>query len=254
MNQNSNNETLKGKVAVVTGGSRGIGRAICERLAAAGAKVIVNYSRSSGAADEVVAVIKDRGGESEAVQFDVGNAEQVEAAFKDIISSHGAVHILVNNAGITSDSLLVRAKTEDWQRTLDVNLSGCFYCARAVAKAMMKAREGRIVNVSSVIGQTGNAGQAAYSASKAGIFGLTKSLAKELASRGVTVNAVAPGYIATEMTEGLTEDLKQGILDQIPANRIGDAVDVAEVVAFLCEPRSAYVTGQVVGVNGGMYM
>ncbi|MCB0346666.1 MAG: SDR family NAD(P)-dependent oxidoreductase, partial [Bdellovibrionales bacterium] len=168
MNFSAKTDSLNGKLAVVTGGSRGIGRAICERLANAGAKTIVNYSRSSAAADEVVAAIRDRGGEAEAVQFDVGNAEQVEAAFKDIIAKHGAVHILVNNAGITSDSLLVRAKTEDWQRTIDVNLSGCFYCARAVAKTMMKAREGRIVNVSSVIGQIGNAGQAAYSASKAG--------------------------------------------------------------------------------------
>ncbi|MCB0359263.1 MAG: 3-oxoacyl-[acyl-carrier-protein] reductase [Bdellovibrionales bacterium] len=241
-------------VALVTGGSRGIGRAVCERLADAGATIVVNYARNSAAADEVVQTILDRGGRAEAVQFDVGNAESVDAAIKKVLESHQRIDVLVNNAGIVADALLVRTKEEDWQRVIDVNLSGAFYCSKAVAKSMMKARQGRIVNISSVIGQMGNAGQAAYSASKAGLIGLTKSLARELASRGVTANAIAPGYIETEMTDVLDEGVKQSILEQIPAKRLGSAVDIAETVLFLSSPGAAYITGQVIAVNGGMYM
>jgi len=245
---------FENQIALVTGGSRGIGRAICERLAQHGATVIVNYAQSAAKAEEVVAGIMRQGGKAVAMGFDVASAEATEKAIKEILERHGKIDILVNNAGIAVDALVVRTKTEDWQRTIDVNLSGCFYCARAVAKPMMKARRGRIVNISSVIGLMGNAGQIAYATSKAGIFGLTKSLAKELGSRGVTVNAVAPGYIDTDMTNTLTEELKNSILENVPLSRMGTGEDIAGAVQFLCGEDASYITGSVISVNGGMYM
>ncbi len=250
----SENKKLSGQVAVVTGGSRGIGRAICKKLANCGAMVVVNYARSANLAEALVSEIKQSGGEAEAIGFDVGNAEEVAEALKGILAKHGKIDILINNAGIAKDSLLVRTSTEDWQQTLDINLSGAFYTARAVAKAMMKARTGRIINVSSVIGETGNAGQAAYAASKAGLIGFTKSLAKELASRSITVNAVTPGYIQTDMTDSLSVEQREGIQGQIPLGRLGEADDIAEAIAFLASPDASYITGQVLGINGGMYM
>ena len=250
----SEQKTLEGQIAVVTGGSRGIGKSISLALADSGAHVVVNYARGADAANEVVKEIAAKGGTAEAAGFDVGNAESVDAAIKKVLADHGKIDIVVNNAGITSDSLLVRSKVEDWQRTIDVNLSGCFYLARAVGKAMMKARYGRIINISSVIGQTGNAGQAAYSASKAGVFGLTKSLARELAARGVTVNAIAPGYIETDMTDVLDEKVKEEIIKSVPLGRIGTSEDIAKCVEFLSDPKTSYITGQILAVNGGMYM
>lgn len=248
------NKSLEGQVAVVTGGSRGIGAAVCARLGELGAMVIVNYSASAAGAEKVVSTITTAGGKAEALQFDVSNSEAVDKAFAQILDRHGRVDVLVNNAGVAIDGLLVRTKDQDWTRTIDINLSGAFYCARAVAKPMMKARRGRIINLSSVIGLMGNAGQAAYSASKAGIFGLTKSLAKELASRNVTVNAIAPGYIDTDMTASLTDDLKKSVMDSIPLNRIGTPDDIAGVVAFLSSKDAEYITGTVINVTGGMYM
>lgn len=247
-------QTLQGRIAVVTGGGRGIGRAVCEALAARGAHVVINYSRSKSAAEEVQKVIEAQDGKAELCQFDVSDSAAVDSAMKGLLSAHGKIDILVNNAGIAVDSLLVRTKDEDWNNTIAVNLSGSFYCSRAVAKGMMKARYGRIINISSVIGEIGNAGQAAYSASKAGIIGLTKSLAKELASRGVTVNAVTPGYIVTDMTGQLDEATTELIKNQIPLSRLGEPGDIAESVAFLASEGAGYITGQVLGVNGGMRM
>lgn len=247
-------QVLSGYVAVVTGGSRGIGRAICKKLGYLGATVVVNYAKSAAQAEEVVSDIVKAGGKASALCFDVGNGEAVEAAFKQIISEQGKVDILVNNAGIASDSLILRMKNDDWQRTLDVNLSSCFYCAKAAAKAMLKSQNGRVVNISSVIGEMGNAGQVAYAASKAGILGFTKSLARELGSRSITVNAIAPGYIKTEMTAVLDDSQREELLRAVPLRKLGTPEDVAELVAFLCSPSAAYITGQVIGINGGMYM
>ncbi|MCC6954872.1 MAG: 3-oxoacyl-[acyl-carrier-protein] reductase [Deltaproteobacteria bacterium] len=246
--------TLTDRVALVTGGGRGIGRAICQNLAASGATVLVNYSRSEDDARSVVAEIVSNGGRAEFVKFDVGTPEDVERGVNEAVEKVGKIDILVNNAGIAVDGLLVRTKNVDWDRTIDVNLSGPFYCCRAVAKSMMKQRYGRIINISSIIGQMGNGGQAAYSASKAGLIGLTKSVARELASRNITVNAVTPGYIVTDMTTSITEDLREQMLRNIPLARLGSAEEVASVVAFLASDASAYVTGQVIAVNGGMYM
>lgn len=245
---------MTGKVALVTGGSRGIGSEVCKRLAADGATVIVNYSKSAQNAEELVAEIKQNGGDAVAIGFDVADEEAVSTAIAGLLSDYGKIDVLVNNAGITSDALFVRTKSTDWHRTLDINLSGCFYCARAVAKSMMKARAGRIINISSVIAEMGNAGQVAYAASKAGVLGMTKSLARELGSRGITVNAVTPGYIQTDMTAELSDAQRDGIMSQIALGRLGEAEDVAQLVSFLASDNAAYITGQVIGVNGGMYM
>lgn len=247
-------EDLKGKVALVTGGSRGIGRAVCCELAARGAFVYINYTSRTDAAEETLGACRQRGSDGAVLGFNVGESGAVDAAFDQIKEQSGRLDILVNNAGITSDGLLLRMKDEDWARVLNVNLSGSFYCARAAAKLMMKARSGRIINVSSVVGQMGNAGQASYVSSKAGLIGLTKTLARELASRGITVNAVAPGFIATEMTEKLTDEMKQEHLRAIPLARYGAPEEIASVVAFLASDGAAYITGQIVAVNGGMYM
>ena len=245
---------LQDQVAIVTGGGRGIGRAVSLKLAELGATIVVNYSRSAAAAEEVVAEIIAQGGKARAICFDVSDEAAVDAGIKETLAEYSRIDILVNNAGIAVDSLLVRTKAEEWQRTIGINLSGSFFCAKAVAKSMMRARTGRIINVSSIIGETGNGGQAAYSASKSGVLGLTKSLAKELGSRGITVNAVTPGYILTDMTSEMPEEQTQKILEQVPLGRLGQAEDVANLIAFLAQPSASYITGQIIGVNGGMYM
>ncbi len=245
---------LEGKVALVTGGSRGIGRAVSVRLAAAGAFVAVNYARNEEAARETLRLIGEAGGEGEALRFDVADPGAASGAIADLIRRKGRIDILVNNAGESRDGLLVRMKEQDWDRVIDTNLKGAFHCCRAVAYAMMKQRGGRIINVSSVVALAGNAGQSNYSASKAGLIGLTKSLARELAPRGICVNAVAPGLIDTDMTSALTEEQREKVLGEIPLSRLGTPDDVAGVVLFLASDEAGYITGQVIGVNGGLYM
>jgi len=243
---------LAGQVAIVTGASRGIGRSIAIALAKEGAKVTVNYASSASAAEALVQEIKDFGGESIAQVGDVSQPEQVETLFKATIDRWGRVDILVNNAGITKDTLLLRMKTEDWQSVINLNLTGVFLCTRAAAKIMLKQKSGRIINIASVAGQMGNPGQANYSASKAGVIGLTKTVAKELGSRSITVNAVSPGFIATDMTANLNAE---PILAHIPLGRYGTAEEVAGMVRFLAaDPAAAYITGQVFNVDGGMVM
>ncbi|MCC7073375.1 MAG: 3-oxoacyl-[acyl-carrier-protein] reductase [Deltaproteobacteria bacterium] len=246
---------LKDKIALVTGASRGIGRAIAVELAREGAKVIVNYAGNEAAAAETARLIKEAGGpEPILLKFDVASQEQVDAAFDEVKTKHGGLHILVNNAGISKDGLLLRFKQDDWLQTLGTNLTGSFHCARAGAKLMTKQRWGRIINISSVVGESGNAGQVAYAAAKAGLLGLTKTLAQELASRSITVNAVTPGFIATDMTSALTDEQKAKIREQIPLGDVGKPEDVAHAVVFLATDRARYITGHVLAVNGGMYM
>lgn len=246
--------SLSGKIAVVTGGSRGIGRAICLRLAALGATVMVNYVSNPAAAEETAQSIRAAGGKAEPVQFNVAVAAEIEAAFKNILDAHGRVDILVNNAGITRDGLLMKMKEEQWDEVLNTNLKGVFLCTKAVSRAMMKQRWGRIINITSVIGFAGNAGQANYAAAKAGIVGFTKSVAKELASRGITVNGVAPGYIVTDMTRDLSEEVTDTIKAEIPLGVLGEPDDIAGAVAYLASDDARYVTGQFIHVNGGMFM
>ena len=243
----------KGKVAIVTGASRGIGRSIALSLAAEGAMIVAVDMVPEGV-EALAAEIKAMAGEAIAVQGNVTVAADAERMIEAAVAAFGRVDILVNNAGITRDALLLRMKDEDWDAVLSVNLKGAFLCSRAAAKVMSKQRYGRIINIASIVGQMGNAGQANYCASKAGLMGLTKSNARELAKRNVTVNAVAPGFIATDMTEALPEKVKQELAAQIPMERLGSADDIANAVLFLAAERSAYVTGQVLGVNGGMYM
>jgi 3-oxoacyl-[acyl-carrier protein] reductase len=243
------------RVVVVTGGSRGIGRTIGLRMADAGTRVYFNYSGSdSRDAEETVKLIEDAGGSAWGARVNVASQQDVQDFFKKIVEECGRVDVLVNNAGITIDGLLVRMKEEDWDRVLAINLKGAFLCIQTVAKTMMKQRAGRIINMASVVGMMGNPGQANYVASKAGLIGLTKTAARELAPRGITVNAVAPGFIDTPMTAGLPEKVKETILAQIPLKRFGQPQDVAEVVAFLASEKASYITGQVIHVNGGMYM
>ena len=243
---------LKNQVAIVTGASRGIGRAIALQLAFEGAKVVVNYASSSTAADQVVAEITAAGGEAVAIQGDVSQENQVDTLIKTTLEKFQRVDILVNNAGITRDTLLLRMKLEEWQAVIDINLTGVFLCTKAVSKIMLKQRSGRIINIASVAGQMGNPGQANYSAAKAGVIGFTKTVAKELSSRGITVNAVAPGFIVTDMTS----DIKaEGILQYIPLGRFGQPEEIAGMVRFLAsDPAAAYITGQVFNVDGGMVM
>lgn len=246
--------SLAGKVAVVTGGSRGIGRAVCLRLAEMGARVAVNYVSQPGAAEETVKAIQDLGGAALPVKFDVADSGAVQEGFKKIIEECGRVDVLVSNAGITRDGLLATMKEEAWDQVLNTNLKGAFNCIKAACRPMMKKRWGRIILISSVIGFAGNAGQANYAAAKAGLAGLMKSTARELASRGITVNGVAPGYIDTDMTHDLPDQVKEGILREIPLGVLGEAHDVAAAVGYLASEGARYVTGQTIHVNGGMFM
>jgi len=245
---------LSGKVALVTGSARGIGKTIVERFAAEGAVVVLSDVTNEAAAAETLAAIVGAGGKGMVEMFDVGDAAQVDAAVQRILAEQGRIDILVNNAGITRDNLLMRLSEEDFDAVLRTNLKGTFLLTKAVSRPMMKQRSGRIVNLSSVVGQMGNAGQSNYSAAKAGIIGFTKSMARELASRGVTVNAIAPGFIMTAMTAALPENVRQGFLDQIPMGKFGTPEDVAELAVYLASDGASYVTGQVIGINGGLYM
>lgn len=239
--------------ALVTGGSRGIGRAVAQTLAAAGLQVFLTYVSKPEEADQTVRAITERGGRARAFRMDVGDAEAVSAFFRDEVRDKVELAVLVNNAGITRDGLILRMKDEDFDRVLGVNLRGSFLCLREAAKIMSKQRHGRIINISSVVGQMGNAGQINYSAAKAGLIGMTKSAARELASRSVTVNAVAPGFIETDMTAALSDEARDAYAKAIPLGRLGSAQDVADAVAFLASDKASYITGQILAVNGGLY-
>lgn len=245
---------LQGRVAIVTGGSRGIGRAIVLKLAQAGAKVVINYQGNEAAAQETLDSLKELGGEGSIYRADVSSSAEVEEMMKTVLTNYGQLDILINNAGITRDNLLMRLKDEDWQQVINTNLTGVFNCCRAACRPMIKKRSGRIVNISSVVGLEGNAGQVNYAAAKAGIIGLSKSLAKELASRAIMVNAVAPGFIQTEMTEQITEAAKKQLAESIPLGHLGNPDDVANMVLFLVSDAAQYITGQVIAVDGGMTM
>lgn len=242
------------KVAVVTGASRGIGRAIAVELGKTGSIVVINYNGSKDKAEEVKSEIEAFGGEACTFQCDVSDFAAGDAFFKEIIKKYGRIDVLVNNAGITRDGLLMGMSEEDFSKVIDVNLKGCFYGIRHVARQMIRQRSGRIINLASVVGVRGNAGQANYAASKAGVIGLTKSAAKELASRGITVNAIAPGFIHTDMTDALSEKIKSSIREEIPMKEFGNPEDVAKAVSFLASEGAGYITGQVLCVDGGMAM
>lgn len=241
-------------LALVTGGSRGIGASVASRLAEQGYHVIINYASHEAKAAEVRDRILTQGGSATLCQFDVSQSEQVDEKFDWIQNTFGPLSVLVNNAGISADSLLIRMKNEDLERTLAIDLKGAIYCTRAAVKQMMRERKGSIIQVSSVIGETGNPGQSAYSAAKAGLIGFSKSVAKELGSRNIRVNVVSPGFIATDMTGALTDTQKEAILRTVPLGFFGDPDDVASLVVYLASSASRYITGQVIGVNGGMYM
>jgi len=242
------------KTALVTGASRGIGRAVALRLAQAGYQVFVTYVSKPELAEAVLEVIASRGGMAAAFRLDVGDEKAVAGFFQEQVKDKVRLEVLVNNAGMTKDNLIIRMKPADWDSVLRVNLTGSFVCLQEAAKVMVRQRYGRIINISSVVGQMGNAGQANYAASKAGLIGLTKSAAQELASRGITVNAVAPGFIETDMTSGLSEEVQNVYMERIPMRRFGQAEEIADTVAFLASEGAGYITGQVIGVTGGMYM
>lgn len=246
--------TLVGKVALVTGGSRGIGRAIALKLAENGADVAINYAGNTAAAEEVKAAIEQMGRKALLIQCSVADTDSVQAMVNQVVKELGRLDILVNNAGITRDGLLMRMKEADWDDVMNTNLKGVYNCSKAVMRTMMKQKSGRIVNMASVVGEMGNAGQANYAAAKAGVIGFTKSLAKEVASRGITVNAIAPGFIATDMTRVLSDDQKAEMARTIPLGRAGQPEDVANAVLFLASEGAAYITGQVLNVDGGMVM
>lgn len=245
---------LDGKTAIVTGASRGIGAEIAKHLAKEGARVVVNYSGSQSKAEDVVKEIEAAGGEAYAVQASVGDAESVTAMIATTLERFGTIDILVNNAGITRDNLLMRMKESEWDDVINTNLKGVFLCTKAVTRQMMKQRAGRIINIASIVGVSGNAGQANYVAAKAGVIGLTKTTAKELASRNINVNAIAPGFITTEMTDELPEEVKTQMLSQIPLAKLGNPSDVAKAVLFFASDDSNYITGQTLHVDGGMVM
>jgi 3-oxoacyl-[acyl-carrier protein] reductase len=245
---------LAGQVALVTGGSRGIGRAIACRLAQAGASVVITYAQQAAQAEETLERIRREGGTASAEQFDVGDPEATRAAMDRIVDREKRLDILVNNAGVAVDGLVVRLREEDWERALRVNLTGVFHCTRAALRTMMRARYGRIVNLTSVVAAMGNTGQAAYAAAKAGVIGFTRSMAREVSSRGITVNAVAPGFIETDMTGGLDEAQRGFYASVIPAGRMGRPEEIASAIEYLASPDAAYVTGHVLHVNGGLYM
>lgn len=242
------------KTALITGGSRGIGREIALRLAKEGYQIFLTYVSKPELAQEVVKLIESQGGKARSFLLDTGKWEDVVSFFQEEINKKVNLEVLVNNAGITRDGLILRLKKEQWEQVLQVNLTGAFVCLQQAAKIMVKQRYGRIINITSVVGQSGNAGQSNYAASKAGLIGLTKSAALELASRNITVNAVAPGFIETDMTKELPQEIKELYLQKIPLSRFGSSQDIAEVVAFLASPKAGYITGQVIGVNGGMYL
>lgn len=246
--------TGKKGLALVTGASRGLGASIAEKLAAEGYIVALNFASNEAKANELKSKIEGAGGKAELAKFDVSKPAEVDAAVESLTAKHGPVAVLVANAGITVDSLLMRLKDEDLDRTLDIDLKGAIYCVRAVSRGMMKARAGSVILISSVVGEMGNAGQSAYAAAKAGLIGFGKSVAKELASRGIRCNVIAPGYIQTDMTGALTEQQKEAILRSIPLGSFGAPQDIAETVSFLASPSARYITGQVIGVNGGMYI
>ncbi|WP_331274589.1 3-oxoacyl-[acyl-carrier-protein] reductase [Clostridium botulinum] len=245
---------LTGKNAIVTGASRGIGRAIAIKLADLGANVVLNYRSDINSVNEVVKEIESKGVKAVAIQGDISKFEDAKKIVDEAMEKLGSIDILVNNAGITKDTLLMRMKEEEFDNVIEVNLKGVFNCTKHVVPIMMKQRSGKIINISSVVGLSGNAGQSNYAAAKAGIIGFTKSVAKEIASRGITVNAVAPGFIATDMTEVLSDKVKENIKNNIPLKRVGDAKDIANTVAFLSSNMASYITGQVISVDGGMHI
>lgn len=244
---------LDGKVALVTGGSRGIGRAICVALAKAGAKVVVNYAGNEQAAVETLELVRAAGSDGEILRFDVADAEAVDAAIADVAKRNDGLHILVNNAGIALDQILIRIKPEELERTMAVNVGGALWCSKSAIRVMMRKRYGRVINLSSVVGEAGNKGQAVYAASKAGIIGLTKTLAKEYASRGVTVNCVTPGFIETDMTAELPEAVKAQAIAETPLGRMGSPEDVAAAVLFLASDEAGFITGSTLSANGGQF-
>jgi len=245
---------LKGSTALITGASRGIGRAIALYLAELGAQVAVNYASSEDDAHEVVELLKNKGGRAVAIKADVADVQDVESMFGKVLNEFGDLHILVNNAGINRDGLLIRMKQEDWDAVLDTNLRGVYNCSKEAARIMIRKRRGKIINISSVVGVSGNAGQSNYAAAKAGIIGFSKAIARELAPRNIQVNVVAPGFIKTDMTDRLPERVKQEMLNQIPLGRYGKPNEVAYIVGFLASDKSQYITGQVIHVDGGMIM